>query len=54
MTEELREVDIPQLMKFYSVDNLLGLIARQAEHIEKLQAKLPHSPDAQPRKAREG
>lgn len=49
MTDEQK-----QLAKFYGVNTKNELIAAQANHIEKLQAKLPPLRDEQPRKLREG
>ena len=49
MTDEQK-----QLAKFYGVNTKNELIAAQANHIEKLQAKLPPFRDEQPRKLREG
>jgi hypothetical protein len=37
MTKE----EIDQLLRFYSVDTLEGLVEAQAQHVEKLQAKIP-------------
>lgn len=44
-----------QLAKFYGVDSLAALVDMQAHHIEKLQAKLPQSPNVfAPQRVREG
>ena len=42
------------LRRFYNVTTDAELIAAQARHIEKLQAKLPAVRDEQPRRVREG
>lgn len=44
----------PQLLKFYGVTTDAELIAAQARHIERLQAKLPQAPSFAPQRAREG
>lgn len=44
----------PQLLKFYSVTTDAELIAAQARHIERLQAKLPQTPSLAPQRVREG
>jgi hypothetical protein len=44
----------PQLCKFYQVKTYPELVAAQAHHIEKLQAKLPPLRNEQPGKVREG
>lgn len=44
----------PSLLKFYGVTTAEALIAAQARHIEKLQAKLPPSPSFAPQRVREG
>lgn len=46
--------DVAQLMKFYSVDTYDTLVRIQAEHIERLQKKLPPLRDQFPRVPREG
>ncbi len=43
-----------QLCKFYGVSTDAELIAAQARHIEKLQAKLPPTPSFAPQRVREG
>lgn len=43
-----------QLFKFYGVTNDAELIAAQAAHIERLQAKLPQAPSFAPQRVREG
>jgi hypothetical protein len=43
---------IVQLMRFYGVTTQEELILAQDRHIERLQAKLPTTPDTQPRKVR--
>lgn len=44
-----------QLMKFYGVITLRALVNAQAHHIEKLQAKLPPTPNVfAPQRVREG
>lgn len=52
MTEADTEREIDQLKRFYAVDNLRDLALAQAKHVERLQAKLPPTPDTQPRKSR--
>lgn len=44
----------PQLLKFYGVTTDAELIAAQAAHIERLQAKLPQAPSFAPQRVREG
>lgn len=44
----------PQLCKFYGVTTATELIAAQARHIERLQAKLPQTPSFAPQRVREG
>ena len=44
----------PQLLKFYGVNTDAELIAAQAGHIERLQAKLPQTPSLAPQRVREG
>jgi hypothetical protein len=57
---ELREAnrmtpDHEQLAKFYGVTTYAGLVERQAHHIQKLQAKLPPTPNIfAPQRVREG
>jgi ubiquinone biosynthesis protein UbiJ len=57
---ELREAnrmtpDHLALAKFYGVTTYAGLVARQAHHIERLQAKLPQTPNVfAPQRVREG
>lgn len=47
--------DHRQLCSFYSVDTLEQLVDMQAHHIERLQAKLPPTPDSlRPNRVREG
>lgn len=46
--------DDPQLLKFYGVTTDAELIAAQARHIERLQAKLPQTPSFAPQRVREG
>ena len=46
--------EIAQLMKFYSVETMEDLVAIQARHVERLQAKLPPPRDEFPRVPREG
>lgn len=46
--------EFQDLAKFYDVDSLEALVRIQAEHIERLQAKLPPTRDAFPRTPREG
>jgi hypothetical protein len=46
--------EVAQLMRFYAVDSIDALIAAQAEHIEKLQSKLPQAPSFAPQRVREG
>lgn len=43
--EEARK-ECAQLMIFYQVSTLTELVLAQDRHIEKLQAKIPHSTDA--------
>jgi hypothetical protein len=43
---------IAQLMRFYNVETMEQLVLAQDRHIERLQAKLPPTPDTQPRKSR--
>lgn len=43
-----------QLFKFYGVNTSAELIAAQARHIEKLQAKLPPTPSFAPQRVRKG
>ena len=43
----------PQLLKFYGVVTATELISAQAQHIERLQAKLPAAPSFGPARARE-
>ena len=43
-----------QLFKFYGVSTTAELIAAQARHIEKLQAKIPPTPSFAPQRVREG
>ena len=43
-----------QLFEFYGVSTTAELIAAQARHIEKLQAKLPPTPSFAPQRVREG
>ena len=43
-----------QLLNFYGVTTAAALIAAQARHIERLQAKLPQTPSLAPVRAREG
>jgi hypothetical protein len=43
-----------QLFKFYGVSTTAELIAAQARHIEKLQAKIPPTPSFVPQRVREG
>lgn len=45
---------VPQLRKFYGVSTDAELIAAQARHIERLQAKLPRNSSLAPQGAREG
>jgi hypothetical protein len=52
MTEADIEREIAQLKRFYSVETLQALVLAQAKHVERLQAKLPPTPDTQPRKSR--
>jgi hypothetical protein len=40
--------EIKQLMKFYDVDTVADVIGMQSSHIERLQAKLPPTPDERP------
>lgn len=44
----------PQLLKFYGVTTDAELIAAQARHIERLQAKLPQTQSFAPQRVREG
>lgn len=44
--------EIAQLFKFYAVQSMFDLVKAQAHHIEKLQEKLPHLNDEQPRNPR--
>ncbi|CAN7480495.1 hypothetical protein LJR074_003246 [Acidovorax sp. LjRoot74] len=44
----------PQLLKFYGVTTDAELIAAQARHIERLQAKLPQNQSFAPQRVREG
>ena len=44
----------PSLMKFYAVSTTAELIAAQAAHIERLQAKLPQAPSFAHQRAWEG
>ena len=46
--------DMAQLMSFYGAATLEDLVARQAHHIEKLQAKLPATPAMGAERVREG
>ena len=46
--------EVARLMRFYAVDSIDALIAAQAEHIEKLQSKLPQAPSFAPQRVREG
>lgn len=47
--------DHAQLMKFYGVETLSDLVDKQAHHIERLQAKLPPTPNVfAPQRVREG
>lgn len=48
----VRHSEVERLMRFYSVETLEELIAMQAHHVERLQARLPPTPDTQPRKSR--
>jgi hypothetical protein len=43
-----------QLLQFYGVSTTAELIAAQARHIEKLQAKIPPTPSFVPQRVREG
>lgn len=45
---------IDQLKRFYGVTTLVDLVMIQARHVERLQEKLPPTPDLHPRKVREG
>lgn len=49
MTDEQK-----QLAKFYGVNTKNELIAAQAMHVEKLQAKLPSTDSGKPQRVREG
>lgn len=44
----------PMLLKFYGVTTNAEMIAAQAAHIERLQAKLPQAPSFAPQRVREG
>lgn len=44
----------PQLLKFYGAASDAELIAAQAAHIKRLQAKLPPAPSFAPQRVREG
>lgn len=46
--------DHSQLMRFYDVRTQDELIERLSHHIERLQAKLPPTPDMRPERVREG
>ncbi len=46
--------DISKLMGFYDVTTHEALIFAQAHHIEKLQSKIPPTPDMNPQVPREG
>lgn len=48
------EEEHSQLRKFYGVSTDAELIAAQARHIEKLQAKLPPTPSLASQRVREG
>lgn len=48
MRQEDREAEIAQLKRFYGVKHLSDLVLAQAKHIERLQAKLPQTPDMRP------
>lgn len=54
MREQLKFANKEQLFKFYSVSNVADLITSQAEHIERLQAKLPAQKFKNIRPPREG
>lgn len=43
---------IQQLKRFYGVSTLEELVLIQAQHVERLQAKIPPLRDEQPRKSR--
>lgn len=45
---------IKQLMLFYSVTTVEDLVLKQAQHVEKLQEKLPDMAHFGPRRVREG
>ena len=49
-----QEDTIAVLMRFYGVKSIESLVEAQANHIVRLQAKLPKSRDAFPRTPREG
>lgn len=38
---EMQKVDIERLKKFYSVSTLEDLVTKQADHVKRLQSKLP-------------
>ena len=49
-----QEDTITVLMRFYGVKSIEALVEAQADHIVRLQAKLPKYRDAFPRTPREG
>ena len=49
-----QEDTIMVLMRFYGVKSIEALVEAQADHIVRLQAKLPKPRDAFPRTPREG
>ena len=51
---ELAQTADSQLLQFYGVTTDAELIAAQAAHIEKLQAKLTKTPSFAPQRVREG
>lgn len=53
-SKELEAEAIARLMKFYAVETLEQLVAIQAHHIERLQARLPPARDEHSRTPREG
>lgn len=52
--ERAKDDEFAHLLKFYNVATLEEVIRAQSQHIARLQAKLPPTPDTQPRNYREG
>ena len=49
-----QEDQIARLMRFYGVKCVEALVVAQADHIERLQKKLPPSKDVEPQNYRQG